>query len=229
MIDDFSKQMDLIKTHEFTHPIHVIGAGALGSWITFFLLKMGFNNIHVYDYDTIEEHNLPNQMFRENQIGAGKAFALVDIYSNFTLEDPNDDRLTAHNRRVTAEDATSFTGIVLCAVDSMESRKELFEALFEYSSNVSLWIEARLSLWGAYIYTIDKSVDVEKYKKTFYADSEAEVSACGVSQTALPSGTVAASTMIMQMIEWFKYGNVKNHKLEYSLPWFDCMKEDWSR
>lgn len=59
MITDFSKQTELIKVHEFNEKINVIGCGAGGSWLTFFLLKMGFNNIHVYDYDVIEEHNLP--------------------------------------------------------------------------------------------------------------------------------------------------------------------------
>ena len=69
MITDYRKQTNLIDVEEVDTPIHVIGCGALGSWLTFFLLKMGFKNITVYDFDKIEEHNLPNQFFMENQIG----------------------------------------------------------------------------------------------------------------------------------------------------------------
>ena len=69
MVTDYRKQTNLIEVENVDIPIHVIGCGALGSWLVFFLLKMGFKNITVYDFDTIEEHNLPNQCFMERQIG----------------------------------------------------------------------------------------------------------------------------------------------------------------
>ena len=68
MIEDYRKQMELIEVEKFNKRINVIGCGALGSWLIFYLLKMGFENIHVYDFDEIEEHNIPNQLFKENQI-----------------------------------------------------------------------------------------------------------------------------------------------------------------
>ena len=66
---DYRKQINLIDVNRVNTPINIIGCGALGSWLVLFLLKMGFKNIYVYDFDTIEEHNLPNQAFLEKQIG----------------------------------------------------------------------------------------------------------------------------------------------------------------
>lgn len=33
------------------------GAGGIGSWLCYFLTKIGFK-IHLYDFDTVEDHNL---------------------------------------------------------------------------------------------------------------------------------------------------------------------------
>jgi adenylyltransferase/sulfurtransferase len=223
MVTDYRKQTNLIEVEEVTTPIHVIGCGALGSWLTFFLLKMGFKNITVYDFDKIEEHNLPNQFFREDQIGKPKVEAIKELYESFN--DNDTDRLTICDRKLTVSGAKKLDGIVLCAVDSMAARKYIFENTVK-NGNVDLFVEARLSIYGAYVYALTKGMDFTKYEGTLYADTEAEVSPCGVSQTALPAAVNAASIMIMQMIEYLN-GNQLTNKLEYSIPWMDKMEAKW--
>lgn len=225
MVTDFSKQTELIKPHEHNVPIHIIGAGALGSWVAFFLLKMGFQNIHVYDFDTVEEHNLPNQFFRENQIGTHKAIGVGEIFVDFFDEDPG--RLTIHNRKVDDTNAHTLHGIIFSCVDSMAARKEIYELAYKYGP-ATCWLEGRLSIYGAYLYSLErKDQEVfEKYEKTLYADTEAEVSACGISQTALPAAVNAASMMVMQMIEYLN-GNPLVNRLEYSIPWLVSMSETY--
>jgi molybdopterin/thiamine biosynthesis adenylyltransferase len=229
MITDFSKQMELIKAHEFKHRINIIGAGALGSWLAFFLLKMGFSDIHVYDFDTIEEHNLPNQLYKETQIGQLKVDALYHIYKKFFNDEDDEPRIIIHNERLTAE-SFPLSGVVFCCVDTMSARKELYENLFKYNAQTPIWIEGRLSIWGAYIYSIESAhfEQYEQYEKTLYADTEAEVSACGVSQTALPSAVNCATMMIMQMIQWHKDGNLDLNSIEYSIPWLTSFTKKWT-
>lgn len=224
MVTDFSKQVDLIKVHEFNERINIIGCGAAGSWLCFFLLKMGFNNIHVYDFDEIEEHNLPNQFFKEKDISSAKVEAMSSIYSEFFNEDEYD-RLTIHNTRITENNAHTLSGVVMCCVDSMVARKYIYENCYKYGQ-ASIFIECRLSIWGAYIYTLYKNgLDwTGKYEGTLYADEEAEVSACGVSQTALPAAVNCVSMMIMQMILWHR-GEEPLHKIEYSIPELISMTE----
>lgn len=229
MITDYSKQMELIKPYEFTHQINIIGAGALGSWIAFILLKMGFNNIHVYDFDVLEEHNIPNQLYAECQIGDMKIDALETLYSFFFNDENGTDksRLHIHNEKLTA-DSFPLQGVVFCAVDTMSSRKEIFENLFKYNAHTPLWLEGRLSIYGAYIYTVEGAnfKQYEQYEKTLYSDVETEVSACGVSQTALPSAINCASLMVMQMINWFNKEPVIN-SIEYSIPWLVAFTKEW--
>lgn len=226
MILDYSKQSELINIGAFDKQIHIIGCGALGSWIGFILLKMGFQDIHMYDFDTIEEHNIPNQLFMESQIGKTKVESMMEIYKNFFID--ADLRLTVHCDKLD-ENSPTLNGIIFCAVDTMSGRKELYEKLFKYSTGGELWIEGRLSLYGAYVYTLPH-LDFNlftKYESTLYADSEAEVSACGVSQTALPAAINTASIMIMNMIEYTKDPTSIYNSLEYSIPWLDCMKSKW--
>lgn len=228
MISDYSKQIELIKPHEFKEHIHVIGAGALGSWIVFILLKMGFENIHVYDFDTIEEHNIPNQLFSEYHIGTSKVEALDAIYKGW-FADQDNLRLTIHNEKLTPY-SKPLSGVIFSAVDSMATRRELYENLFKYNTRTPLWVEGRLSIYGAYIYTIESAnfSQYDKYELTLYDDENTETSACGVSQTALPSAINAASMMVMQMIQWHNDGKVDNNQIEYSIPWLVSINKNWS-
>lgn len=217
MITDYRKQSELINTAEFDMPIHVIGAGALGSWLAFFLLKMGFNNVNVYDFDKVEEHNLPNQMFREEDIGKYKVLALQGIYNDF-FDDGSNFRLFSNIKKITEGEAKKLDGIVFCCVDSMRARKYIYENCYK-DGDAELFIEGRIGLFGAYIYSLyDKNIDQNtKYERTLYDDEEAEVSACGISQTALPSAVNCASLMLMSMISLHR-GNAVKWELRYQMP-----------
>ena len=49
--------------------IDVIGAGATGSRVVLALAKLGLDNIHVWDFDHVEAHNIANQVFGLADIG----------------------------------------------------------------------------------------------------------------------------------------------------------------
>lgn len=52
----------------------VVGAGGIGNPLSQLLVRSGFKNITIVDFDTIEETNLPRQfMFRESDVGRLKA------------------------------------------------------------------------------------------------------------------------------------------------------------
>ena len=228
MVTDYTKQEELIDTVSFDKPIHVIGCGAIGSWLTFFLLKMGFKNINVYDFDNIEEHNLPNQIFEENQIDKSKVISIQEIYKIFS-NDLNEgvSRLTIHNQKVTIKDAANFEGIVFSCVDDMNARRALYKGAFK-RGKAELWIEGRIGLFGAYIYTLDekKNKYFEQYESTLYENEEAEISACGVSQTALPAAVNCATIMLMQMISKYRGNKIKNEIL-YQIPDMFSMSKEY--
>lgn len=213
MVEDYSKQINLIDVNEFKTPINIIGCGATGSWLAFFLVKMGFNNITIYDFDEIEEHNLPNQLFREKDIGSKKVDAFTYIYNETVENDTR--RIKAVDMKVDASIASALRGIVICAVDDMDARKEIYTNAFKYGQ-ADMWIESRLGLYGSYIYTLTRNSSeehIDEYESSFYGNEEAEVSHCGVSQTGLPAAVNCASIIIMNMIEEKPY-----FKIEYSIP-----------
>ena len=76
---DFTRQNRILNPDECYSNIHIIGAGSTGSFIALNLAKMGMKNIIVYDFDKVEEPNIPNQFYRIKDVGKYKVTALKQI------------------------------------------------------------------------------------------------------------------------------------------------------
>ena len=77
-IERYKRQYDFVKFDELKLPIHVIGAGGVGSWTALLLAKMGCQDITVYDMDEVEDHNVASQFYSEDQLGMNKLDALKE-------------------------------------------------------------------------------------------------------------------------------------------------------
>ena len=79
------KAIDLSKIYEFFQPetvkqrIHIIGCGSVGSTLAEHLARCGLTQFSLYDFDVVEEHNIVNQMFRQQDVNKPKVEALRDI------------------------------------------------------------------------------------------------------------------------------------------------------
>ena len=195
--NDFSRQANILNPEEFNRPIHIIGAGATGSWVAFTLAKMGLNNITVYDFDEVGMHNLPNQMFGLNDIDKNKALSIRNIIRRFTGFN-----IKAKTQKV--EGYQPLQGIVFMLTDTMKSRKDIYNMSIKNNPNIDLLIETRMDLRGGRIYAIDPKnrYMCKQYEGTFYSDDEAEVSACGVSQTVLPTALAITSHAIWKLLNY---------------------------
>lgn len=197
IMNDFSRQVNIFKPEEFNIPVHIIGAGATGSWIAFSLAKMGIQNITVYDFDEVGMHNLPNQMFRLNDIEGNKATQIKKIIRQFT-------GYNIKAKEVKVDGSIPLQGIVFVLTDTMYSRQDIYNRAIKYNPNIQLLIETRMDLRGGRIYAIEPKnrLHTEAYEQTFYSDDEAETSACGVSQTVLPSALAITSHAIWKMLNF---------------------------
>ena len=195
--NDFSRQANILNPEEFNRPIHIIGAGATGSWVAFTLAKMGLNNITVYDFDEVGMHNLPNQMFGLNDIDKNKALSIRNIIRRVTGFN-----IKARTQKV--EGGQPLQGIVFMLTDTMKSRKDIYNMSIKNNPNIDLLIETRMDLRGGRIYAIDPKnrYMCKQYEGTFYSDDEAEVSACGVSQTVLPTALAITSHAIWKLLNY---------------------------
>ena len=79
--------MNLSKSFEFFDPakckgrIHIIGCGSVGSTVAELLARFGITDFVLYDFDTVEPHNIVNQMFTAKHIYKPKVEALKEMLS----------------------------------------------------------------------------------------------------------------------------------------------------
>jgi len=155
------RQSDLIPEKILKTPITVIGAGAIGSWTTLALAKMGFSDITVYDFDVIDEANMNCQFFPLKDIGKKKVDALSALVLNFTGL-----KITTHDKYC----GGSHHGIVITAVDSLDVRK-LIWGQHKTSMKTKFLIDPRMGALDAMLYTVKISdpEDRKSYDNTFQA------------------------------------------------------------
>lgn len=196
-ISDFSRQSEIFDVEAWNKEgkqINIVGCGATGSWVALSLAKMGIENVVLYDYDVVEEHNIPNQAFGLDDIGLYKVDALRDLIKYQTGIE-----YKAVNKKVRNE---KLNGIVFLLVDSMKARGEIFNTCIFNPYN-EMVIETRLMLRGGYLHCVptkDMNV-VNRFKETLYSDDEAEVSACGHSLTLGCTAQLMANMAVMQIIK----------------------------
>lgn len=191
-----SRHYELFDAYTFTEQITVIGAGATGSWLVLALARLGLTNITVYDYDVIEEHNIPNQAYGIGDVGKYKVNALYDKVLEETGTKINIKCEKFVNQRL--------VGVVFLMVDTMSARKEIWNASIKLKQTVKLLIEPRMGLSLGRIYTIqpmDMS-QIRGYEDTLYDDTETEVSACGASMTVISSALAITAICLRQLINW---------------------------
>jgi hypothetical protein len=186
--------MELFDPTTFDKKVTVIGAGATGSWLVLQLAKLGIQNIHVYDFDIVEEHNIPNQLFGILDIGKPKVEALYEYVLHQTGME-----ITIHNERFEAQ---RLSGYVFCMVDTMTGRDKIWKHSVKLKSAISLYVEPRMGLDVARIYNVDPMAikQHKPYEDCWYGDDEAEVSACGSSVSVITSALVTSAWCVRQVI-----------------------------
>ncbi len=162
----FIRQIDLINPERLVYNIGIIGAGAIGGWTALALLKMGCQDITVYDPDSVEEHNCGSQLFTDMDIGKPKVEALKD-----KLELMTDGSIEAVEKEINLEslEALKPHNLIIFAVDNIEARKEIFEALAAVRWS-GILIDGRMAGDVLEVYTIPTgdSKRVEHYKSTLF-------------------------------------------------------------
>ncbi len=193
--------MDLSKQFEFYEPdnktvFNIVGCGSVGSTIAELLVRCGITNIILYDFDTVESHNIVNQMFRAKDFGRPKVDALKDL-----LAEINPDCADTIKVYPNGWQGEMMSGYVFLAVDSIELRKKIVEQHFN-NIYVKAMFDVRTLLTGAqarFANWKDRNMKQIFLDSMQFSDADAEeavpVSACG---TVL--GVVTTVRLISAMI-----------------------------
>lgn len=179
------RQLDIADPEQLKTPVTVVGAGGIGSEVVKILAKVGFSNIEVYDDDSVEDYNLPNQFYRTQDVGKPKVLALKEIIKDFTDLD-----IEAHETKFISQRPND---ILIVTVDSMDTRIAIYKQV-RYQPNLKYLIDGRMGGEIFCVYTVDMSNPMEKehYEKSLYPSSEAEEAPCTAKAILYNVGTVAS-------------------------------------
>lgn len=179
--------MDLSKSYEFFQPekdnsrIHIVGCGSVGSTIAENLARCGITKFTLWDFDTVEPHNIVNQMFNQNDVGALKVEALKNMLIDINPEIKDNIEVKPDGWK-----GKMMSGYIFLCVDSIELRKEIVEKHMD-SPYVKAVFDFRTLLEGAQHYAADwkdTKMKQDLLNSMQFSHEEAKdetpVSACGV-------------------------------------------------
>ena len=190
---DYRDQTGIFDPSDFTWPIHVIGLGGIGSALLPPLFKLGFNgDLHIWDEDAVEPHNIPAQLlYRGSDVGLKKADAVI----GFAERQEAECSITPHYEFVTPE--TGLDGIVISGVDSMVSRKAIWEAVSANNYLIPLYMDGRIGGEQLQLLTVNPS-DYDAgsaYEAWLFTDEQGAQLPCA-ERTVIHPPTILAGLMI---------------------------------
>lgn len=192
----------------------VIGCGAVGSLLVEALVKIGFEDITVYDFDTVEAHNLPNQGFYLQDLGKNKAEAVAA-----RLENGLGIRVKAKPEKWTKEASGTYT-LVLSAVDSISARQSIVDGIEAGAFGLpALYMDPRMGARFGVIYTVIGPTDAaqqnsgsswDKYKGTLSGGDQAVSDVPCTEKTTIFCAYGLVALACAQLTEFCRGGEVSS-------------------
>lgn len=205
-----AKFHDAFQPEKATARIHIIGCGAVGSLLAETLVRMGFTNITLYDFDVVCSHNIANQLYVESDIGKRKLDALAErlLAINPDLNG---------NLKLKKEGYTNqnLNGYLFLCVDNIDLRRQIIEdnRLNPYIRFVT---DFRMRLWDAQIFAADwsdaKAVTSLLNSMQFTHDEakdETPVSACNLTLSVIPTVWNVVSLGVANFMNLIAYNKYK--------------------
>lgn len=199
---DKSKLLEFFDASQYDMPFNVIGCGAIGSHVCEELARLGIEDIHLYDFDTVDPHNITNQMFTEADVDKPK----IDVCKAM-IESIN---TTACITRYPAgiEEPYICNGIIILCVDNIDLRRKIVEAN-RYNPYCKAILDFRMRLTDAQHYFADTSdefqIDTLLATMDFSHDEAKEAtptSACGVELSVVYTVKAITALGTANLVKW---------------------------
>lgn len=113
-------------------PICMVGAGGIGSPFAFIISRANPKSIYLYEYDTVEEHNLGGQIYNKRDIGHPKAAQTIKRVSDYS-DYQNIQPLGK------LEEQSEVTPITFMCVDDNPARYTAFQA-WKKEAEANNWV-----------------------------------------------------------------------------------------
>lgn len=208
--------MDLSKSYDFFQPekddarIHIVGCGSVGSTLAENLARCGVTKMTLWDFDTVEAHNIVNQMFRQQDVGKLKVEALRDILMDINPEIKDNIEL-----KPKGWEGKLMSGYIFLCVDNIELRRTIVEKHMD-SPYVKAVFDFRTLLESAQHYAADWSdykMKQDLLKSMQFSHEEAAeetpVSACGVTLGVATTVRLVCALGVDNYINFVKGNGIK--------------------
>lgn len=217
---NLNKHLDFFNPDNCPRPIHVVGAGAIGSTVCEMLARLGVPMLIIHDFDTVSPHNIANQMFRHKDIGRPKVECVEEMCKEIN---PDIEIITNEGGW---NPGLKMSGIVILAVDNIEIRRAIVKEHLT-SDKVQLVMDFRMRLEDAQHYAADWSIEAHKEKLLASMDfTEAEAkeatptNACGTTLAIVPTIRTIVSMGVANMINFVKGSDIATTVLVNPFTYF---------
>ena len=181
----FLRNKDLIKQEALTD-ICIVGAGGIGSFVIQALTIMGWDDIIVWDDDTVAEHNLSSTAYPANMVGRSKIDAAGVLHSLYSGPEQT---LTCYQRKwLPFEKAHPRT--IVCT-DDMESRKNLFDK-WSTLDNKDFFIDGRMGATTVELCTQTSRTNEHTYMDEWIPTDSVPKPPCSMKHTVFAAQFIAS-------------------------------------
>lgn len=171
---------------KFTKEIVVGGAGGIGSWLSFFLARIGYK-IFLYDFDVVDETNLGGQMYSLESVGLVKSNAVEELTRLF-CQNP------VYPLGKYTSDVGVWSEVMFSAFDNMAARKTMFDVWNSKHTKNSIFIDGRMLAETGQIFFVTPD-RAEAYEEQLWTDAEIKSQPCTMKATT-HCGAFIASSMV---------------------------------
>lgn len=185
--------------------VHVIGVGSIGRRVATELASMGVNKIWIYDFDVIDDENLGTQGWKLEDVGREKVEAVNDEIKRVNLDSvvtKCNDRFKEGNSVFdlkNTHDLKQINVVFLC-VDSIESRKDIYELVRDYTD---LLVDTRMAAEQVRVITLVSPEDDRYYEHTLFKEEEGLQERCTARSTAY-AAMIAAGMGISKFTQFLR-------------------------
>lgn len=211
---DLSKSFDFFRPCDLTSRVHIIGCGSVGSTVAENLARFGITDITLYDFDSVEPHNIANQMFVQSDIYRPKIEAVEDMIYKINPDARGHVRLEPKGWT-----GQKLSGYIFLCCDGIELRKKIVEAN-RYNTYIKAMFDFRTGLIDAQHYAAEWSSSIAKenfLKSMNFTHDEAKeqtpVSACNVELSVVPTIRIIVGLGVMNFINFVK-GQPLKHMIQ---------------
>ena len=182
----------------------VIGVGAIGRQVAVQLTAVGVPRLTLIDFDTVGVENLAPQAYWPVDIGQPKVEATAALCRQINPEceiTPLNERFRRSMvKNLSALADTSVPPVVFACVDSIETRKLIWESL---RGRCGLFVDGRMSAEVIRVLAADRPATDSYYATTLFTAAEAFVGSCTAKSTVY-TGCIAAGLMLSAFTRWLR-------------------------